>query len=145
MLLFILYFRISTEPFAYISIHPMLLFISPLGILHSFIAWFQYIPCYCLSCNPWIWLRCCLLISIHPMLLFIHISKSLSDVINVISIHPMLLFIFVQLRFLLIIAYFNTSHVTVYRNHSTSKYRPHEFQYIPCYCLSQYGRFYSQY
>ena len=77
--------------FLFISIHPMLLFITEATRRAIYKYEFQYIPCYCLSCR-----------------LFSFNSKFS------ISIHPMLLFILRTVAVLCTADHFNTSHVTVY-------------------------------
>ena len=48
----------------------------------------------------------------------------------------MLLFIYEAKRASYTLGNFNTSHVTVYQRLSIFDKTEHEFQYIPCYCLS---------
>ena len=142
----------------FISIHLMLLFIccQCRSCRHDLV--FQYISCYCLSVSC-MYLRVAhLFISIHLMLLFIWIAWISTHRAVWISIHLMLLFIITGFfyflpdsRFQYISCYclscsffnldqpyryFNTSHVTVYRNSCYSGQLWKIFQYISCYCLS---------
>ena len=98
---------------------------------------FQYIPCYGLSrfMRDAQRLIC---ISIHPMLRFILETSWLWWDPDCISIHPMLRFIVLMIRLKFISNWnFNTSHVTVYQDgEDGSKIVTSEFQYIPCYGLS---------
>ena len=101
---------------------------------------FQYISCYCLSLNtssvlipflisihlmllfillPVCSLLCMSRISIHLMLLFIRVVQAKKAWYNYISIHLMLLFIFLFFQ---------------------QRYQHLKFQYISCYCLSNYHR-----
>ena len=122
-----------------ISIHLMLLFIHPARSRHlqksnfntSHVTvyqiadakrpstnLFQYISCYCLSDH-------------------INVCRH----VHAISIHLMLLFIenghCAKYRNL----YFNTSHVTVYRDTECCCIWHKLFQYISCYCLSFYSKY----
>ncbi len=79
------------------------------------------------------------MISIHPMLLFILYSFQIEYDTIFISIHPMLLFINVRCRTPKEgCINFNTSHVTVYPLLCMPCVYSLLFQYIPCYCLSEY-------
>ena len=100
-----------------------------------------------------------IIISIHLMLLFIAVrfwglqfflyfntshvtvylcSKSTESIRTGISIHLMLLFITMLIITTKVFRYFNTSHVTVYLILSASYFSLSLFQYISCYCLSQF-------
>ena len=96
-----------------ISIHLMLLFIFKDLDTSSVVQWFQYISCYCLSCQN---RTSCnhSIISIHLMLLFIDAFKLFIILNAKISIHLMLLFIYPNAPATGATYYFNTSHVTVY-------------------------------
>ena len=153
-----LYAGVSDPEVSSISIHLMLLFIccQCRSCRHDLV--FQYISCYCLSVSC-MYLRVAhLFISIHLMLLFIWIAWISTHRAVWISIHLMLLFIITGFfyflpdsRFQYISCYclscsffnldqpyryFNTSHVTVYRNSCYSGQLWKIFQYISCYCLS---------
>ena len=99
---------------------------------------FQYISCYCLSIlvlfhseNEFI--------SIHLMLLFIKQKHRTGRRKHGISIHLMLLFISALASFVLLPRDFNTSHVTVYLiPYALIAITGIAFQYISCYCLSDW-------
>ena len=96
-----------------ISIHLMLRFISAHMFLYACASSFQYISCYGLS-----W--------------YLEQFPRYKDI----SIHLMLRFIFVFCILATVSAYFNTSHVTVYRNIILHHSNQILFQYISCYGLS---------
>ena len=118
----------------------MLLFIRCGGADYVWWYWFQYISCYCLSRHKprhgrkekaFQYISCyCLSISFFAL-------KS----VLTISIHLMLLFIQIEeYDFVTFHKNFNTSHVIVYRDQPKGKWwTPQEFQYISCYCLSDWG------
>ena len=114
----------------------MLLFIVSHSLQVHVNLTFQYISCYCLSCEH-LWKKFLFfLISIHLMLLFIKNIYNSCNQCSCISIHLMLLFISNVLLYQTKYTDFNTSHVTVYRAINVLLYFTTLFQYISCYCLS---------
>ena len=120
-------------------------------------AWFQYIPCYCLSLLPFVQVppsshfntshvtvyhkarpctMCHTMISIHPMLLFIAMPAIFSALFSGFQYIPCYCLSQLAVPVLKSGAHFNTSHVTIYLVHNPHTGYPNSFQYIPCYCLS---------
>ena len=133
-----------------VSIHLMLLFISPDDPGKQDPGKFQYISCYSLSWSLQLPVLHNYLVSIHLMLLFIFKLRSVHLVsfsfqyiscyslswswqrgrsIHQVSIHLMLLFIQGRQEYVLTLSSFNTSHVTLYRYISL----------LRCYFLSSFN------
>ena len=116
----------------------MLLFISALIEGDAQKIRFQYISCYCLS-SLLIVLISLTMISIHLMLLFIFIYCIPCTIIQYISIHLMLLFIILTVPVLPAMDCISIHLMLLFINVFILCYSGFcKFQYISCYCLSQF-------
>ena len=79
-------------------------------------------------------------ISIHLMLLFIISGFIIPRVKRHFNTSHVTVYLYFRAIFFISSSYFNTSHVTVYLCEYAFGIAPGRFQYISCYCLSEYRR-----
>ena len=118
---------------------------------------FQYISCYCLSYLRHVYSHLSLnfntshvtvyryhstsfffatFISIHLMLLFIEEQEKVEITYTIFQYISCYCLSILHVHIVLQFPYFNTSHVTVYRQRNLQRFYNVGFQYISCYCLS---------